>query len=269
MWVTRGGEAMLGTQKIVLLFIFYFCSIQHSMFAMEKTDLVQDLTESFVGLALDEDKSHDQEEIKAPSRQKILLFKALRFFIENEQDNKERLRFFRLTKLAPREAIKKYKDCLRQKRNQRIEIRYTSDIKFLKDLIKNYGELKQRDCAKSRYVINLLALEALHFFVSTIKNPEVLYKILHSVRLFPDRAIKLYFFCLEYHCMNRLDEELIAYIERFIRSYFLCRPHYDLQFLTFKRNAEGLPILAMRDNAEWHSDMYDVVPKKQPWCLLM
>lgn len=267
------GEAMLGTQKIVLLLVFCFCAMkQHELFAMESKDAQvdeQDLSESFHALTFDGDDNQAREEIKAPRRQKILLFKALSFFVQNEDDDEELLRFFRLSKVAPQEALQHYRDCKRQQRNQRLTLRYTFDIHFLNDLIKNYGELKHRGCQKSRQVINHLALEALDFFITIINDQDVLSKIFHSVKLFPDRAIKLYFFCHEYYCLNRFDDNLIRYIERFIQRYFLCRPHYDLQFLTFKRDRDGLPMLAMRDYAEWHGDIYEVVAPKIPWCYIL
>jgi hypothetical protein len=179
------------------------------------------------------------------------------------------LRLFRRSKLAPKEVIKEHKDALRKERTKPFEISRPRDMLYLNNLIQDYSSLKNKTHAYARQAINRLRFEALTFFQGHINDPDVMRLIFQSIKNHPDRAIKLYFFCLEYYCLNELHQTLFDYIETFIIEHLWdALPQLDLQFLSFARNEDGLPELIHRGFGPWGGDIYDIEPSSWSWCCI-
>jgi len=131
---------------------------------------------------------------------------------------------------------------------------------LLQSLIKKYGKLKYDSRPEAQSVINLLRFEASSFFVKNIKNKRVLAEIIKSLKQYPDKAIKLYFYCLEYISKNLLNEEKMRSIELFLLENIKFHGiKFSLKYLSFWRNRKGLLELEIRMyGGGWH-DIYDDV----------
>ena len=137
--------------------------------------------------------------------------------------------------------------------------------KMLQEHIALYAHCK---ASSKSELINLFKFEALSFFVRTIKNQDVLTAIFQSIKDFPDRAIKLFFFCLDLQCRGLWNDKSMPKIERFVQK--LIRYNY-FQHITFKYNNLREPILAVHDlRKEWMApDIYDVSGAHGFWCCIL
>ena len=135
---------------------------------------------------------------------------------------------------------------------------------LLQSLIKNYAKFRHNRQPEVQRVMNRVRFEALSFFVKIIKNKRVLNEIIKSIKYFPDKVIKLYFYCLEYYYINLLNDKLIRLIEAFILTNInFHAERFSLRFLSFWRNSKGLPEVEMRMYGGGDGDMYDDISDTQ------
>jgi len=133
--------------------------------------------------------------------------------------------------------------------------------KALQALIKDYKALRYKNRPEAKQAINLLRFRALLFFVTTIEDERVLSALFRSITSYPDKAIKLYFLCLEHDCMHVLDEDFMNVVEDVIKDAI--RFHgdkFNLRFLHFYRHWKThLPMLDVRFHGGGPIDCYDDV----------
>lgn len=134
-----------------------------------------------------------------------------------------------------------------------------------------YATCKASSRPEAREIINRYSFEALSFFVKNIKNQRVLDTIFQSIKYFPDRAIKLFFFCLDRQCRGLWDGESMRAIEGFVQELLQTSPQHDLRYITFKYNNLKEPILAVHDRKkEWMApDIYDISLPQESWCTIL
>jgi len=129
---------------------------------------------------------------------------------------------------------------------------------LLRSLIKNYVKFRRNSEPEAKKAIDLLRFNALSFFSEIIKNKRVLTEIVQSIKYFPDKAIKLYFYCLEYYYMNQLNENMIRSLEiSILNDIKFHKERFSLRYLTFLRNSKGLLELETRLYGGGGGDVYD------------
>jgi hypothetical protein len=134
-----------------------------------------------------------------------------------------------------------------------------------------YATCKASSRPEAREIINRYSFEALSFFVKNIKNQKVLNAIFQNIKSFPDRAIKLFFFCLDLQCRGLWDNKSMLGIEGFVQKLLQTSPQYDFRYITFKYNNLKEPILAVHDQKkEWMApDIYDISLPHESWCTIL